>query len=76
MHMHPYIILQPYCNRPFNSNVRRPNISLRIMICINEVYWLFGVHSKIFVLNAFIIVTRNIIHNRILISKSLTNNNC
>lgn len=75
MHMHPYVILQPYRNRPFNSSIRKQNISLKIIICINEVYWLFGVHNKIFILNAFIIVTRNIIHNRILINKSLINNN-
>lgn len=52
-----YIILQPYRNRPFNSNTRNPNISLMIMIGNSEAYWVSGIHaypSKIFVLNASI----------------------
>lgn len=33
-----YIILQPYRNRPFDSNTRKPNISLIIIIRISEAY--------------------------------------
>ena len=44
-----YIILQPYRNRPFNSNTRKPNISL--IISNSETYWISGIHAKIFVLN-------------------------
>lgn len=55
MYMLAYVILQPYRNRPFDSNIRRANISLIIMIGISEAYWVSGIHSKIFVLNASIV---------------------
>ena len=51
MHMPTYIILQPYRNRPFNSNTRKPNISLTIIIGNSEAYWVFGIRAKIFNLN-------------------------
>ena len=38
IHILAYIILQSYRNRPLDSNIRRPNISLIIMIYINETY--------------------------------------
>ena len=38
IHILVYIILQSYCNRLLDSNTRRPNISLIIMIYINETY--------------------------------------
>lgn len=50
MHMPTYIILQPYRNRPFNSNTRKPNISLTIIIDNSEAYWVF-IRAKIFNLN-------------------------
>ena len=68
MHVPAYIILQQYRNCFFNSNIRRANISLMIMICISEAYWVFGVHAKIFVLNASI-VSKNRTHIRILINE-------
>lgn len=49
--MPTYIILQPYRNRPFNSNTRKPNISLTIMIGNSEAYWVSGIRAKIFNLN-------------------------
>ena len=38
IHILAYIILQSYRNRPLDSNTRRPNISLTIMIRISEAY--------------------------------------
>ena len=52
-----YIILQSYRNRPLDSNTRRPNISLTIMILVKHIEFL--VHPKIFVLNASIIISRS-----------------
>lgn len=60
MHMPTYIILQPYRNRSFDSNTRKPNISLMIMNYILMKYIGFLViHNKIFVLNTLIIVSIN-----------------
>ena len=64
-----YIILQPYRNRPFDSNTRKPNISLMIIIDNSEAYWVSGIHAKIFVLN--ISIASKSIHIRILILKSI-----
>lgn len=74
MHMKLYITLQLYRNRFFDSNIRRPNISLMIIICINEAYCVFGIQTEVFVLNISI-MSKNRIHIKILINKSITNNN-